>query len=115
MAGRQKTAQVLIANVRALMRANGMTVKALAAKSGVSERHIKYVFSGERTPTVDVADALAKPFGIKGWQLMMPNLPADIAKSGQLDQLIDRYAKSNEQGRDYIDRVAEKEAKYGNR
>lgn len=43
-------------NLRMLKRAFRLSSKAIAERSGVSERMVDYLLSGERTPTVDVAD-----------------------------------------------------------
>lgn len=102
----------LVINLRALMRANKIKTPQLATQSGVSIRMIKYILAGERKPTVELANALAKPFGITGWQIIMPGLPIELAKSGRLDKLIHNYSESQEKGRTYIDRVAEHEATY---
>lgn len=112
MKNRPKTVDTLVKNLRELMKATGMTAKELAAKSGVSERMIGYIFAGERTPTVEVADSLAGPFGLTGWQLLIPGLHVDIAKTGKLGQLVHNYSSASDEGRQYIDRVAEQEAKY---
>ena len=82
------TTDTVVANLRALMRTVKITKQALAQKSGVSERMIGYILAGERKPTVEIAEMLAKPFGIKGWQLTMPGLPVDLVESGKIEKLI---------------------------
>lgn len=57
-------------------------------------------------------DALAGAFGLKGWQLLIPGIKVAVAGSGQLDTLIKNYTEASEQGKNFIMRVAEKEAKY---
>lgn len=112
MKTRQNTCDTLIANLRALMKAGGMKLPGLAIKSGVSLRMINYILSKERKPTVEIAEALARAFNLKGWQLIIPDLPVDLARSGKLNTLVKNYTHSSEAGREYIDRVAEQEAKY---
>lgn len=109
---RPKTTQTLIDNVRSLMRAFPMTKPELAKRSGISERMIAYILAGERTPTVEVANDLAKAFGLNGWQLLVPGLSMELAKVGKLEVLVKNYMNSSESGRDYIDSVAEREAEY---
>lgn len=94
------------------MRHTEMTKQKLAAKSGVSERMIGYVLAKEKAPTIEVADALAGAFDLPGWMLLLPDLPVRIAKTGRLQTLIGKYVLSSDAGREYIDRVAEHEAKY---
>lgn len=86
----------------------------LAKKSGISKRMIQYILKCERTATVNTAEALAEPFGLTGWQLITPGLRADLVKNGCLERLIANFYRSTDEGRDYISRVAEQEAKYGN-
>lgn len=86
----------------------------LAKKSGISKRMIQYILKCERTATVNTADQLAEPFGLTGWQLITPGLRADLVKNGRLERLVQNFYRSSEEGRDYISRVAEQEAKYGN-
>jgi hypothetical protein len=86
----------------------------LAKKSGVSKRMIQYILKCERTATVNTAQALAEPFGLTGWQLITPGLRADLVKNGRLERLVQNFYRSTEEGRDYIFRVSEHEAKYGN-
>lgn len=112
MKTRPNTNDTLVANLRALMKASGMKKPELSQKSGVSERMIGYVLSGERKPTVELAEALAGAFHLKGWHLIINNLPVTLADSGKLDKLVQNYALSSENGRNFIDRVAEQEAKY---
>lgn len=112
MKNRPKTADTLVTNLKALIRETEMTIPALAEKSGVSARMIGYLLAGERTPTIEVADALAKPFDLTGWQLLIPGLRIDLAKAGKLEQLVHNYSSASDEGRKYIDRVSEQEAKY---
>lgn len=94
------------------MKKTGMKKPELAKKSGVSERMIGYLLAKERTPTIEVADALAKPFDLTGWQLLIPGLHIDLAKAGKLEQLVHNYSSASDKGREYIDRVSEQEAQY---
>lgn len=95
------------------MHETGMKKAELANKSGVSERMIGYILAKEKAPTVEVADALAKAFDLPGWMLLLPDLSVRIAKTGKLQTLVTKYTQSSDAGREYIDRVAEQEAKYG--
>lgn len=108
----QKPVDVIVANLRALMRSSGINKKLLAQKSRVSERMIGYILAKEKTPTVEVTASLADAFGLEGWQLMIPDMRADLAKSGKISKLVHNYSVASDNGREYIDRVAEQEAKY---
>jgi transcriptional regulator with XRE-family HTH domain len=111
---RPTSAETLIENINALLLATGMSKKELATKSGVSLRMIHFILNRDRKPSIEIADDLAKAFRLNGWQLIMPNLQADLMKNGHLQELISNYTNSSQQGRDYINRVAEQEAKYSN-
>lgn len=115
MKDRPKTADTLADNLRALMKEFGWGKNVLAKKSGVTDRMIGYILAKERNPSVEIADQLAKPFGLNGWHLLIPGLPVELAKSGKLDKLIANYSHSSDSGREYIDSVAEREAKYENK
>lgn len=112
MKKRTSTPETLASNIREMMRATGMTKADVAKKSGVSERMIGYILSKERSPTVDVAEALGRAFGLSGWQMIMPDLPVQLAKNGLLERLVKNYSSISEEGREYINRVAEREANY---
>lgn len=114
MKDRPKTRDTLANNLRALMRATKTTKDDLAKRSGISERMIAYILAKERVATIDVTEALGKPFGLTGWQMMIPNLPVELARSGRLTTLVENYIASDT-GREYIDHVAEQEAKYHNK
>lgn len=107
-----RTQQIVVSNLRALMAETKMSIEELARRSGVSERMIAYIMAHERKPTLDTAESLAKAFGLAGWQLLVPDLPVHLAKTGKLEQLLRNYSRASEKGREYIDHVAEHEARY---
>lgn len=109
---REHTSETLIRNLRFLMKQREWKAAQLSEKSGVSGRMINYILNRERSCTIEIADALAKPFGISGWHLLMPNLREDLLRNGSLERLIQAYAQSEPDGRDLILAVAEREAVY---
>lgn len=86
----------------------------LSRRSGVSKRMIQYLLKCERTATIDTIEALAKPFNLAGWQLLISGLRADLINNGTIPRLIENFANSSNEGRMVINRIAEQEAKYGN-
>ena len=106
------TKDVLVSNLKILMRHKGWNKSELARQSKISLRMINYILSGERAPSIDVADQLAGAFGLSGWQMMKPNLPEDLLSSPTLSKLLDAYASASPDGRKMIDLVAERESKY---
>lgn len=99
-------------NLRMLKRAFELSSKTIAERSGVSERMVDYLLSGERTPTVDVAEQIAQVFGLSGWQMLYPNLTQDLARRGKLEKLLEAYGAASDEGKDHIEMVALREAKY---
>ena len=108
------TSETFVANLKMLMAETGLKSKDVAARSGVSLRMVQYILSGERKPTVDVAEDIGSAFGLTGWQMIVPSLRTDLARSGKLSRLVSNYMKSSQSGQDYISQVAEREAGYEN-
>ncbi len=109
---RENTAKTIVKNLISLMAEFHIDKPELSKKSGVSPRMVSYILSGDRKPSIDVLDKLAEVLGISAWQLMIPNLHADLVKRGRLDKLIKSYASTTEDGREHIDLVAAREAQY---
>lgn len=104
--------ETMIINLKMLMERTKMTTKQIALKSGISSRMIDYILSGERGATIETAEKIANVFGLTGWQLIMPSLPYDVAKSGALDQLIKDFSHCETVSQKYISSVAQREAIY---
>lgn len=109
----KKTSMTLINNLQMLMARTNTSPSWIAQKSGVSKRMIEYIISGERGASIEIADKIAEAYGISGWQLIMPSLPYDLAKSGKLQKLIENYDHCNTETKNYVYHVMEREAKYG--
>lgn len=110
-----KTSDTLITNLKTLMNVTKMTKDQVATKSGISSRMISYILAGEKTPSIELAEALGKAFGLSGWHMIMPSLPYDLAKSGklyELDELVRNYVASDDEGRDFLNKAAQREARY---
>lgn len=104
-------AQNLRDNLRLLLKETGITTTGLAAKSGISKRMIDYILSGERGASIDVAESLAKAFGLNGWQLIKPNLQYDLHKSGRLEELEKKFLACEQETQDYVLSVMKREAR----
>src|SRR3990167_876051 len=103
--------ETLIVNLQMLLKKTGISTADLAKKSGVTKRMIDYILSRERGASIDIAGKLSGAFGLNGWQLIMPSLPYDLAKTGQLDKLIENFTRCDQKSQQYISHVAEREAK----
>jgi transcriptional regulator with XRE-family HTH domain len=64
------TSKLLAKNLRYLMDMYDLKPKELSKRSGISDRMIQYILNMDRTPSIAVVDAIAAPFGQKGWQLL---------------------------------------------
>ena len=98
-------------NLRLLLDHNKWSEHKLATKSGIAQKTINNILNEESSPTVATTSRLASAFRVDGWVLMLPNMPADIS-THSLNELVDHYSKASPEGREYIKRIAEKEAGY---
>lgn len=108
---RPNTRMILAAKLKALMEESGMTQRELASKSGVSQRQISNIVRGENSCSVEIAEALAKPFGLTGWQLIAPNIPAAHKYAPALNRLVSAYALASDDVRNYFDSIVDREKK----
>jgi transcriptional regulator with XRE-family HTH domain len=108
---RPATRDTLAINLTMLMAEARWNQVELAKRSGVSQRQISNILRKESGCSVEHADALAKAFGLQGWHLIMPSLPADV-RNGAIPALLQRYAAATAEGRKAIDRVAELESRF---
>ena len=106
------TIQTLSINLKHLMLMYGYTQEQLVKRSGVSRRTIGSALKGENATSIEKAEKLANAFGLEGWHLIMPNLPRDIEETKHLSDLVKNYIASSNDGKEMIERVAEREAKY---
>jgi transcriptional regulator with XRE-family HTH domain len=111
---RPHTRETLARNLRALMDMREWTQTEMARRSGVSQRMVSHVLSRSTGCSIETADALAKPFGLTGWHLLIPDLPDELLRSPSLQSLVDAFVHASDSGRAMISMVAEREAKYGN-
>lgn len=108
---RPKTQDSVAGNLRRLMTMVHWSQVRLAKESGVSQTHISAILRGDSSCTVETAESLAKAFGLKGWHLLIPNLPDELISSPSLSRLMDAYIHSDAAGRDFLDAAASRELK----
>lgn len=111
-AQRQKPRESLSINLRHLMATREWNQVQLAKRSGVNQKTISNILNGRNTPTLDILDQIAAAFGLNVWHLILPDLPADLVNGGTIERLFENFIASGEKGREYINHVAEREAKY---
>lgn len=107
-----KTRETLANNVNYLMEINKDSGESVAKRCGVSPKTVNNVRNTQHSVTLDVIDKIASAFGLNGWHLIMPNLPDDLKSSKQIEKLYSDYTKASADGRDMIEKIAEREASY---
>lgn len=109
---RPRTRGSIARNLRLLIDHAHWTQRDLETRSGVSQRQISNILTQTTSCSTETADALAKPFGLEGWHLLIPNLPLDLVHSPSIAKLVAAYIRAGQDTRDFIDSVAEREATY---
>lgn len=111
--GSQLPRETLAKNVKFLMDQNDNETEAsLAKRSGVSQKTVNNIINNRTSVQLDSVEAIAAAYGLNGWQLIIPGLPAELLSSGTIAKMYDDYANSSSEGRKHIEQVAEREAAY---
>jgi transcriptional regulator with XRE-family HTH domain len=110
MKARTDLRAVVAHNVRVLMERRDWTQMQLHAESKVSQRHISSVLNMKTALTFETLDALAAAFKLPGWALLLPEIPVELLDSQKIPLLVGFYKDAGPEGRDLIDRQAEREA-----
>lgn len=111
---RPKTRVSVARNLRALMELAHLSQRDLESKSGVSQRQISNILSQSTSCSVETAEALARPFGLEGWHLLLPDLPASLVASPSIGKLVSAYLHASAATRQYMDDIAAHESKLTN-
>lgn len=112
MTKRPRTEETLAKNLRFLMKLRGWSEGDAARESGVSQKTVNNMLNQVYRAKVDTVDQLAAAFGLVGWQLLIPNLPQDLEAGGSLSSLIQHWADSSAEGREAVERLANREATF---
>lgn len=89
---------------------------ALSKMAKVSQKTVSNMLKPEGpTPHLDNIDAVAAVYGLTGWQLILPSLPASKESVEGMVRLVENFAGASAEGQAAITRVAEMEANYGAR
>jgi transcriptional regulator with XRE-family HTH domain len=108
---RPSTKEILALNLKRLMGMRKWTQVKMAQESGVSQTHISAILRGDSSCTVETADALAKPFNLTGWHLLIARLPDNLVSSPSLNRLVEAYIDATEDGREFLDAAVDRELK----
>lgn len=115
MAIKQLPKESLALNLAHLMERQGHSERDLAKLAKVSQKAINNILNQRSISKLDTVEKIASVYGLTGWHLIMPNLSDDLLQPGRLEGLFNAFISSNEEGRDHIAQVAEREAKYNAR
>lgn len=86
----------------------------LAEAAGIAQRTVGNMLKGNDDvsgSTLDRVEAVAGVFGLRTWHLLVPTLPNDLHQARIMCNVITDYILADEDGRDLIHRVAQREAK----
>jgi len=109
------TKEVIARNLRALMERHDVNQVKLSKLSGVSQRHISAILRAESEAGVEKLNKLARPFGLKGWQLQVPDLPVDLLDSDVIEKLLNALRDLSPEGREHLAQSAEREVFFDKR
>jgi transcriptional regulator with XRE-family HTH domain len=98
-----------VTNLKQLLATTKISKKDVAKKAGVTPRYIDKLLTYGSYPTIEVAEGIGSAFGVSGWQMIMPNLHYELAKSGKLDKIIDDYSASSSTTQEFICEVLARE------
>lgn len=104
---RMKSRDIFAANLNKAINYTNISIAELARKSGVSSRHLRYILSGERGPSVDMADDIAHALGLEGYHLQMPSFDPGAIKNGNLDKIYRAYLSADDGGRKILEAQAD--------
>lgn len=108
---RPRVRETLARNLRALMRERDWSQADLAAKSGVSQRMISSILNQQHSCSTETADALARPFGLDGWELQM-DMPVELLlKSPTLGELVLKLTAASAEARGWLNTFLDRDRK----
>lgn len=107
---RPRTRKILVRNLKTLMEVRGMTQRALAQASGVSQGQLSAILNDKSACSIEAADALAAVFGLTSWHLLVHDLPRELIDSPRIGQIVADYVKLNGEGREYVDATIRRES-----
>lgn len=105
--------ETLARNLQILLDRAGWSAAELSRKTDgeVSPKHVTNILNRTHGAGIETANALAKPFGLLGWQLLVPDLPDELVGNGRIREMVENYLASTDEGRELLDKMAAREAK----
>ena len=113
MAERRPNTRTAIGHkVRLLRTLRGWDQTALGKRARVSQKHISNIENGVVSPSLDIIEKVATGLDVPAWALISPDLPLELLQSPRLAKLVQIYASLPDDGRDILDKIAEREAHF---
>lgn len=103
----ENLAHLVASNVQALVeiaKTSGRPIHKLPR--GFSLRTLAHARDGEHSMTLRTLQKIATAFGLEPWQLLIPDLPAELALDKRLAQTVRDYLKAHPAGKEAIEKVA---------
>jgi len=100
------TRVTLSANLRLLMEAADMSQMELSRQSKIPQRTISNMLNGKHSVSLDAVNAVAEVFGLTGWHIIMPNLPADLVGSPSIAKIVRAYINASPEDRRLLDMLS---------
>lgn len=83
----EQTSRTIIAtNLRRMIDANELSVRAWALERGLDVRMIDRLTKGEHSVTIDKLEEIAAALGLKAWQLMLPDLDLEAPPDAPISE-----------------------------
>lgn len=106
------TRAIVAKNLRALLDLRAWSERTLAKQSGVAQKTINNILTSSSACTVETAGALANALGLHAWHLLIPDLPQDLVSSPSLGAIVADWINATPEGREHIEMVAWREARF---
>jgi len=112
VAGNQTPRQVLAANLKELLKLHKLSAPTVAKRAGIDPKSMNNMLHARFESRRENVDAVAKVFGLTGWQLIRRNMDftknaKEIPKASEIELLIDMYTEATPEHRETIMHVAE--------
>lgn len=98
---------VLADNLKALLKPSGMSGPELADKAKIDRKSVNNMLNARYDPRPENVEAVARVFGLTGWQLLRPGTGKNAAQAAQIEGLIDKFTNATPEQRTTILKVAE--------
>jgi len=76
------------------MEERGWKQTRVAKEGGLAQRTVSNVINKTNDPGTEIIEALGNAFGVPGWTLLIPKVPAKILNSKELPNLVSTYLEA---------------------